>query len=525
MKSGTIRKKCWFPNTPQGIRNVIRAFIIRSRRGSKRVFLFFAASLILVSSTAPSLATVSYDKTSTVKLGPIEYSVSVSAFLNASGIYPYAVGQNFDEWTEEGLDVLIEQFNEAQPANSLSNLPSFRVIQNAANRVIAYPKEAWNRLRAFANWLISNFSLTDNQEGVQVGTFSGGYNIAVKTGGVPTYNELVQYGTLFAVYTASSTPIRYYALSDTPGALLIFMSGSGSDFVAYGGDYSGTPVHFYYAASNNKIVSTSTWEASLPVGGSSQNNNALAIYEYGGKKVSVPFGYFGPTHNGTTYQVDVPTVSRVSGYWTFDPQSLINTYYGIQSTFSGIIADTSTVSVPPELPADTEYGGLFVAPSVEMADSSETDLSVPTDIVAVIEAGVENHNRPIVTPVGVVLAPDVVINPDTGELTPTEVEIDFSNIPLSPSQYALPGLHTLFPLSIPWDIASTLSALNAAPVRPEFEVSLYVPFLENPVPFTIGFPEEVAPSVDAFMIKFRAMLLVLMCVGFLWFVFQFLVPR
>lgn len=447
----------------------------------------------------PSLATVSYDKTSTVKLGPIEYSVSVSAFLNASGIYPYAVGQDFDEWTEEGLDALIEQFNEAQPANSLSNLSSFRVIQNTVNRVIAYPKEAWNRLRAFANWLISNFSLTDNQEGVEIGIYSSDY--------MPVYSETPTFQQLSAsdywIFIPSKGYTLYFASNASAVAALFLPAPNYTQYYLYVGTLQPNKYYFTNLYSSGAVdglrLNTVKYYNDVPVYVSSVITLSVS---------DLPQASFSK----------IPVLETQTDFLRYVAT-------GNVTAFSGVIADTSTVSVPPELPADTEYGGLLVAPSVEMAESSETDLSVPTDITTVIEAGVENHNRPIVTPVGVVLAPDVVINPDTGELTPTEVEIDFSNIPLSPSQYALPGLYTLFPFSIPWDIASTLSALNAAPVRPEFEVSLYVPFTENPVPFTIGFSEEVAPSVDAFMTKFRAMLLVLMCVGFLWFVFQFLVPR
>lgn len=163
------------------------------------------------------------------------------------------------------------------------------------------------------------------------------------------------------------------------------------------------------------------------------------------------------------------------------------------------------------MPEGTQFGGLSVAGAGEGATLEQ--------LQELIRDAVMDAQKPDVSVVPVVLAPGVDITAD-GEISSSSVEIALQQVPLTPNDYSAPDITGVFPFSIPWDIANILSVFNAEPVRPDFQANVYIPVLDVHVPFHIGVTDETAEAVDDAMSVWRNMLLVLMCVGTLFLIWQ-----
>ena len=467
--------------------------MIRSRLG-RRVGAALAALLLLLNLAAP-LAGASATSSN---LPPIGWAETVSTFLMSCGIYPFETDENgnYTEWSAASLVPLWNQFREdvATVSNDIWDMVGYLV-----NGVIAIASGRWSVLREFASWIVSKFNVQDNQTGAQLG--------AVVSVPVAPYlssisrNNLVNNG--LRVPFSSSSNFTYSCIDwDLPfpvGAVAACPSPeAGTSEPIY-------RVYIYSAYRGNSamlIWSADSWTTNL------DRTSAYTSYKATNGK-TVMLGY------GNLFYSSVVPLVRDLGIPVFDTQSEVGEFFStltsVNGTFEGVTADTTTVSIPAELPVDTQYGGLTVAGA-----GAAVTVEALTEIVQ--EAVIEGL-KPIINTVNVNLSPDIEVNPDTGEITQGEITITPADIDLVSSDYQIRQLHTVFPFSIPWDVANVLSALNAEPVRPYWEVSLTLPGIlgqpDTQIPFTIGISDDspLAGAVDNFAALARNFFLVLMCVG------------
>lgn len=456
--------------------------MIRSKLG-RRVGAALAALLLLVNLALP-LAGASANSSNLPSVG---WAETVSSFLMSCGIYPFETDENGDytEWSASSLVPLWNQFKEdvTGVSDDITDLIGFLV-----NGVLAIASGRWSVLREFASWIVSKFNVADNQTGIQLGNFSSVFNVPLFSS-VPSPSDLRNNG--LATKQLNNSVVRYYGGSVAGLSMVCDPSYIPQVLSA------SRPFTFYYIADDDSSITTVTYDSSG------------LIYSYGGRTVY------------SSYSLGYVMVQSDSVYLfpsALSDESVIAYYYGGSSSFSGVTADTTTVSIPAELPADTQYGGLTIAGA-----GAAVTVEMLTEIVQ--EAVIEGL-KPIVGVVGVNLSPDIEINPDTGEITQGEITITPADIDLVASDYQIRQLHTVFPFSIPWDVYNVFSALNAEPVRPYWEVSLTLPGIlgqpDTQVPFTIGISDEssLAGPVDDFAALIRNFLLVLMCVATLFGVWR-----
>ena len=430
-----------------------------------------------------------------VALPAVAAGTVVTAFLMASGIYPYDEQAEFAEYVSENLSPLWSQYldwrteqsmNPPETGTDLSKLTGY-----LTQGVVAISRSVWNTLTEFTSWVVSHFNLTDNQTAVELGITSSKSGFAdVPVYASPSNNAILRANgfELFPPSNLTNQSAGLYVSASVPGVYLCAYYQNAYDY-------------------NRHIVLVSdlSFEA--------WRTNFNAPDSYTPDRMSSSFSSL-----WSVYYVDF--FCPVSGpyAWTNFPyyadiksvDGVLSLYVGVQSSFSGVTADTTTVSPPAALPADTPWGGL----AVEGTGASATVGAVEQ----VIQEGVIGRERPIVRPVEVEIQAGTEVDSETGEITENPVVITPSDIPLVASDYAIPGLHTVFPFSIPWDIYNVYSALNATPTRPSFDASLYVPVLDVSIPFKIEIPEEISEDVDNFVAVARSLFLVLMCVATLLFV-------
>lgn len=458
----------------------------------------------------------------------------IAAYMAACGIYPYSEdGQSFGEWGARALTDLVEQYNQNRLERQIQIA---QLTGYVAGRTIAIARDTWDTLREFVGWCRETFSLEDNQTGVNVGIVSSDgflpYNTDWPVGSDTAVNasSVVSLGFLFGTYTWGT---QYFAAATIPNVILAArQSGRNWSYIGIS-DSSFYSVYLGTRASNYA--------------------NCLGkyrdSYSFNGKTVYIT----GPVLTFT----DLIPSELVIILPDFSAESVVNAYYGggVDTSLQGITVDTSTVSIPAELPEDddTEWVGLSVYPGTVTGvagtgTTTETGVETGTGAVAgtenpatvltpqaverIIQQGVEERQRPDVRPVEVEIGEGVTVDEETGELVAAEpgtVVITETDIPLSLGDYAIPSLSTVFPFSIPWDIMRVWQALDAEPRFPlqDFSMTLSVPWLFGDSPPTVRFGLDafgpgVAQKMDELAFMVRSFLLVIACVGFLIFISQFI---
>lgn len=480
---------------------VIKPSITLFRRGSNRRFAAgfcaFALSFTLIAFPVRARAT-------SVILPAAGLALTVTAFLNLAGIYPFDTESSFGDWSEGGLADLIQQYNDTNPAIQL-NGETLHAYLYGGTAILTH--NAYVALRNFVQWLKDTFSLMDNQEGVRIGVVQVDGYVSVFPSGSPSLSDFLQSNT----YLLSDTYLNYYFLSPSTGVV--------SGLVLDGDNYK---IMFasYSAFSFSGIV---PWMATTTPSGTSYQSSSFAISTlraYGDKNfyVNNSVSLFSVS---ALRETSIPIFSSMLDFYAY--------FVGyVPETTGGIVADTSTISVPPELPAEQDIGLAISPGTVSGADTPATAMT-PQAVERIIQQGVTERERPVVTPVEVEIGAGTDVDFETGAVTenpvviqlPEEVTVQLPQISSVASEWAIPGLNTVFPFSIPWDIANVFSALNATPVRPSFNASIYVPVLDVSVPFQIAVSQELEDEVDGFATVFRNMLLVALCVGTLWIFFRF----
>lgn len=471
--------------------------MILSKLG-RRVGAVLAVLLLLLNLAVP-LASASANSSN---LPPVGWAETVSGFLMACGIYPFETDEdgNYTEWSVGSLVPLWNQFREdvSTVTSDIRDMAGYLV-----NGVIAIASGRWSVLREFASWIVNKFNVTDNQAGVELGTVTGSFpfipalfqgNNSGEISRAELYESGLKVGTKSnGSFCSVSTNFQdvgcfYYDRSSTTGLYIVVAVMRALDVMPT------TPI--FLETNWNGGTSYTQYSYPLP----RYTVDGVSCYASGEGSVGVA---------GSLN----PSIPVYDNYW-----SGIRAFLGAEFSFSGITADTTTVSIPAELPTDTPYGGLTVA-------GAGAAVTVETLTEIVQEAVIEGL-KPIVNTLLVNLSPDIEVNPDSGEITQGEITITPADIDLVSSDYQIRQLHTVFPFSIPWDVANVFSALNAEPVRPYWEVSLTLPgILGQPdmqIPFTIGISDDnpLSEAVDNFAALIRNFLLVLMCVGTLVLFFK-----
>lgn len=467
--------------------------MILSKRGiSKRVFALVLSFLLLYYvSVVPVFA-------SSQALPSVGWAETVSSFLMSCGIYPYETDAdgNYTEWSASALVPLWDEFKDSlretvgDAVDTLYNIVD--ITGFLVKGVIAIASGRWSILREFATWLVSKYNVTDNRSGIQLGDLMVVDHVYPVSSSEPSLAWMGANGVL---------------IGDAYYNHLLYASSESNTICIYGKNNNNGWSYAHISAVPFVLYSANQYRTNTPTNLSS--NSSVTTYSYGGKivycstSVSAVYNISPDSYFENAYELS-----------TFSDSAVVGLYYGLfgGGGFSGMMVDTTTVSVPAELPEGASYGGLTVAGA-----GAAVTLDNLTEI---IQTAVVEGLKPIVGVVGVNLSPDISLNPDTGVISEKDVTIE--TVPLVMTDYQVPQLRTVFPFSVPWDIYNVLSALNAEPVRPEFDVGLYLPVVDVTIPFKIAVPGDVAEQVDAFAAMIRSFLLVLMCVGTLILLWKWL---
>lgn len=431
----------------------------------------------------------------------IGYAATITAFLVACGIYPFENenGENFGEWGARKLTDLwntyiTEVYPQSEGAQLISDVKSF--YANGGYMVMA--ADTWSRLREFAGWIVQKYSMADNQLDVRVGKSKIGLCLLPVFSGSPSRAQLVAHG------------LRPHLSED------IFVGASISDVYCYlvsGSEYytlefvSKEPFTCYILASYVKQYSPNHPREYISDG------HYFSYYE----TYQLFAVYNTPADYLASFSGDIPIFPSSGGLGI----ALSRLFELSDVIFEGIMADTSVVQLLDELPEGVEMGGLAVAGAGAGADALE-------DVIA---SGVMERQKPTVRSVEVQIGEGTEVDTGTGavaEETPSVITVTPSSVPLSVSDYSIPGLSGLFPFSIPWDIMRIWQALDAEPRFPlqDFSVTLDIPLLfgEHPpsVTFDLQSMPQVRQKVEDVAGIVRWCLYLVACIGFLVFVGGFI---
>lgn len=433
----------------------------------------------------------------------------LGAYLMASGVYPYITeaGQGLSEWTADNLQPLIDKYN----AYLSSVGKSYQIVLNGATPtikgyliqgVVMIANDVWGKLREFVVWLQSEYALTDNQTGAQLGTLISDLLLApvvqpLKVSTVAAHGLYV--GTRDngkATYLAADASGVYVGnvlhgasgLSSVYGVVVLYKVGD--------------------SASTRWLIGTPGWNP----------------------ESFLPLEYYSLTFNSTQYKYCFPTtkVAQIP-----DTIPVFDTMYdfctalgtGGDITLSGITADTTTVAPLEALPDDVPWGGLAVEGTGAAAS--------PAAVEGVIGGAITDRAKPVVRPVEVEIQQGTEVDTETGEIAENPVVITPDDVPLVASEYALPtAITTVFPFSLPWDFVRVLQALNAEPQPILFDVSFPHHGLtdgtglsDDDFRFCIVFPPSNVSeneTFSAFMAWFRNIELIVMCVAATWGIVSFI---
>lgn len=457
----------------------------------KRVSAFLCAALLILNLALYPLRA----RAMAGALTAVGAAVTVSAFLMACGIYPYVSdeGQSFGEWGAQSLYDLWSQYVETleAPPNGGTTQEAFNNIKSfVVGGTLAIASGTWETLRGFASWIVSHFSLTDNQTGVQLGVVSGAglavpfVSASYDFSGGAGYDFIAENG----VYACNHS-VFLLAFSGFSGASAFYVRESGGIYLMLLSlSNPSSSVKACYLDRNNKYtISMSSTLKQVTVDGLTYD-----VYGYG------------------SYLIQVVAGSVPDGQIVYDTKlQALRAFLGLggsQETFSGVTADTTKVSALPALPADMPWGGLSVpeAGAVPTADALQD----------VIETGVVDRQKPVVRPVEVEIGTGTEVDSETGEITENPVVITPEDVvptvaALSPPASFLQTLQTTmttkFPFCLPFDLFKILQAFYVAPEAPVFSLSFHDPFSNGDFSITVDLSpwDEVAAVVR----NFEAMIL------------------
>lgn len=460
---------------------------------SKRVGAFLCALALVL-----HLAFVPLRARATVAAGALTavgLAVTVSAFLNLAGIYPFnpdtGAGVTFPEWSQDALQVLINQYNAIHASSPItdSTVRSF-----ALGSTIAVANAGWNRLRDFVSWIRETYAPADNVQGVQIGVVSdGGLVLPTLTG--DSYADVVSSGLFFGNGAASYADWNnvYAGVSSGSGKAVVYAVLSSGYYTIY--VYSHESIGGLNAYTSSRGNTTSPWAQSV-------KGNIRIDGEW--------YSFYG----ASGYLLCVEASSAVSENFPVifnSREDAMKAFLGIQgNSFSGVTADTATVTTPAAPAADSEFTGMQVGGLGQGATADALE--------DVIESGVQNREQPTVRQVEVEVQAGTEVDSETGEVTENPVVIDQADVIPSVAALTAPQafldaltttMTTKFPFCLPFDIMRILSAFVKEPRAPVISLTFYDGFSD--ADYTVSV--DLSPWDDVAAVV-RQLESVLLLVGF-----------
>lgn len=491
--------------------------MIRLKHGnvSKRVGAVFCALALLL-----HLAFFPLRVRATVAAGALTavgFAVTVTAFLNLSGIYPFnpdtGEGLTFPEWTDDALQKLIDLYN---VAHATAPITAQTVKSYALGATIAVANEGWNRLRAFVDWIKAEYAPADNAQGVQLGeVVSGAYSVLpVYSGGMSVQNIVSNGVRAYNCYATSSQQFltSCYMLSTVSNTMAFSAPQSGGVYYVY----SVFPLTLEQYNDSSFRVYISTHAYSPATTSYSNNPGIKTSILHNGQRYY--YAYY--TVGGYYMSRDLAIANNSSPYisdgvfpWYDTPRDGILACLGLSDvslSLSGITADTTTVSVPAEPVADSDFTGMQVGGLGQgvTADALED----------VIESGVQNREQPTVRQVEVEIQAGTEVDGETGEVTENPVVIDQADVIPSVAALTAPQafldaltttMTTKFPFCLPFDIMRILSAFVKEPRAPVISLTFHDGFSD--ADYTVSVDLSPWGDVAAVVRQLESMLLL---VGF-----------
>lgn len=386
------------------------------------------------------------------------------------------------EWTQDNLQPLIDKYNEYLVSVGKSyaitlngQAPTIRGFLSQGAIVLA--TDVWLKLREFAEWVVDEYDVADNQVGAELGGAISALSIlpvvpSGSSGGLNVY--FASYAT-FSIFSRVSPPdvfCFYYPLS-APYHIAVVSYRSSAGYTCF---------------RSNSSTSSSSLSSSTVINGK-QLYYVLDVY-WSGNLITVSAA--------NQINSNIP----VFGSWQDGFASFVG------GGFTGVTADTTTVSIPAALPEGTSWGGLAV--------EGVGDVATPQAVEGAIAEAVTAREQPVVQPVTITLAPDTEINPDNGDTDPPPVVItpfppaDPSSVELG--EKILQSFEAHFPFSVPWDLYKIFTRLDAAPVAPSWTLALPEVGGLEPVSIVIDVAET---PFDALAPTFRAFVGIVICLGLL----------
>ena len=415
----------------------------------------------------------------------------VTAFLMASGVYPYEEQKAFAEYVSDNLSSLWSQYLDWRTENSMNPPVTGNELSGLTGYltqgVVAISRNVWNVLSEFTSWIVSHFSVTDNQTGVELGTVSASFVLAPYFSSVPSSSTLVSNGYRAIIY--SSTSDVYPRMG--------YVGSSAHDV------YMFTVASHLYPFS---FASFSFYETEMRAG-------KLVVDNYSPVSRTI-------TVDGLLYTYYLPsTVSGiVSGVSVFaqDLPSYDSVEAGISDfirsggagAFFGVTADTTTVSALPALPADTPWGGLAVQGATTSATVSAVEQT--------IQNGVTERERPEVKVIEVELGAGTEVDTETGEVVENPVVVTPDTVIPAVSELTAPqafldtlqsAVQTKFPFCLPFDVMRILSALSRQPQAPLIKLTFHDNFSD--ADYTIEVDLSPWNGVAAIVREMQSILLLL----------------
>lgn len=434
----------------------------------------FCAVLVLVNILSPFRA-----RATAGALAAVAGVTVLGAYLMASGVYPYITeaGQSLSEWTSDNLQPLLDKYN----AYLVSIGKSYQITLNGATPTvkgymvqgaIVIANDIWNKLREFVQWIQSEYTLTDNQTGVHLG---------------------------------SSVAISNYLPSISSGTWAV-ISSQGYEF-GYQGNGERPEQHCYIAVSSeipSNVFKVAIVEGFLCIAAPDVSYYQRHYYRtLGGTSVYAATVSSRMDYNGMTYVFSgriwhvanfTPLVPSYSTY-----QEFFDTF-GADAPSAGMTVDTGTVAPLGTLPADTPWGGLAAEGT--------------SNPVEAVEQGITGREKPVIRPVEVEIGTGTEVDSETGEITENPVVVTPEDVvptvaALSPPASFISALQTTmttkFPFCLPFDLFKILQAFYVAPEAPVFSLSFHDPFSNSD--FSIRVDLSPWDEVAAVVRNFEAMIL------------------
>lgn len=435
---------------------------------SRRVSVVLVAlALILQTIAFP----ITQAKATAAALTAAGFGVTLCAFMSMCGIHPFidtdgSSAIEFPEWEGSKLQEIVDMYNATSPATGPiypNNSQGFIVGSSIAITALTY-----NRFRDFVQWIKNKFSVADNQAGIELGETSDGWPVLPVSSG---FNSSASNADKLAWMSQHGYPVTgvsqtaWYAVTASSQPVYIFaVRGSFSDGRVDAGLYS-----------------LATF-SSVACSGSSSIYPSGTVYYYSSpyfEVSSLPRVYYEQRIFASLGDDASPYAGSLPYFASYVDACNALRAGAPPAEFEGITVDTSAVSVPAELPEDTEWTGMRV---------TELPAATPAETVQeAIKEGVLDREQVEVVPVDVEIAPGTDIDSETGELTENPVVIEAPVVETIPAVSELTApqafldslattMQTKFPFCLPFDAMKILSACVKTPSAPVISLTFHDPF-------------------------------------------------